>query len=264
MRGRICWLGLATLLLSGCGREEPATVVLDPATGRQRVEVAAAPPAASVVPAAPVAPADPSVAPPVPLPQVPPVVALAPAEPAASVALPAPAPAPAEQVAVAVLPPTTGDGTALLAARSLMIPVEGVAAQSLQDTYTQRRGSRSHEAIDIMAARGTRVVAVDDGKLVKLFNSVPGGLTAYQFDPQGRLAYYYAHLDRYADGLKEGMVLRRGDLIGYVGSTGNAAPDAPHLHFAVFLLGPGREWWKGEPLNPYGALRNAAPAPRAP
>jgi peptidoglycan LD-endopeptidase LytH len=101
---------------------------------------------------------------------------------------------------------------------------------------------------------------VDDGTLVKLFTSVPGGLTAYQFDPEGNLAYYYAHLDRYADGLEEGMSLRRGDLIGYVGSSGNASTDAPHLHFAVFRLGSERQWWKGDPVNPYPALRQARPA----
>lgn len=141
--------------------------------------------------------------------------------------------------------------------RPLMVPVEGVQASALVDTYSQERAGRRHEAIDIGAPRGTRVFAVDDGTLVKLFNSKPGGLTVYQFDPEGNLAYYYAHLDRYADGLKEGMALRRGDVIGYVGATGNAAPDAPHLHFAVFRLGPERQWWKGEPVNPYPALRHA-------
>lgn len=253
MRGAACCLGLAALLLlAGCGREEPATVVLNPATGRQKVEVAVAPLAPPAAGAPALAPAPPIAAPvtvAVPPPTVPDPPAMSPPPPAEQVAVPA-------QPAVAA-----SDGAALLAARSLLIPVEGVAAQALQDTYGQGRGKRSHEAIDIMAARGTRVVAVDDGRLVKLFSSVPGGLTAYQFDPQGNLAYYYAHLDRYADGLKEGMTLRRGDLIGYVGSTGNAAPDAPHLHFAVFRLGPERQWWKGQPLNPYGALRNAAPAP---
>lgn len=83
--------------------------------------------------------------------------------------------------------------------------------------------------------------AVEDGTLAKLFTSVPGGLTVYQFDPDGRLAYYYAHLDRYADGLREGMTLRRCDLLGYVGTSGNAPPDSPHLHFAVFRLGLGRQ-----------------------
>lgn len=100
--------------------------------------------------------------------------------------------------------------------------------------------------------------AVDDGKLAKLFTSVPGGLTVYQFDPDGRLAYYYAHLDRYADGLREGMTLRRCDLLGYVGTSGNAPADSTHLHFAVFRLGPERQWWKGTAINPYAALKVSA------
>jgi peptidoglycan LD-endopeptidase LytH len=242
-------LWLAALLLAGCGREEPRTVVLDPSTGRERVEAPAAPAAMPAAPAASVAAAPPA----------PPAVVPVPPPPEVAVAIPP------VQLPAPPSPPAEGDGAALLAARSLLVPVEGIAPQALQDTYTQGRGNRTHEAMDIMAARGTRVVAVDDGKLVKLFNSVPGGLTAYQFDPQGNLAYYYAHLDRYAEGVKEGMVLRRGDLIGYVGTTGNAAPDAPHLHFAVFRLGPERQWWKGQPVNPYPALRQAAPAPlRAP
>ncbi len=138
--------------------------------------------------------------------------------------------------------------------RSLAIPVEGVTAADLRDTFDDGRPGHRHEVIDIAAPRGTRVLAVDDGTLVKLFTSVPGGLTIYQFDPDARFAYYYAHLDRYADGLREGMRLRRGDVIGYVGTSGNAAPDAPHLHFAVFRLGPERRWWKGEAINPFGAL----------
>lgn len=170
-------------------------------------------------------------------------------------ALAASAPAPAQ--AQAVSPLTPADGAALLAARTLIVPVEGIAPEALADTFEQGRPGHRHEAIDIAAPRGARVFAVDDGKVVKLFTSVPGGLTVYQFDPQEKLAYYYAHLDRYAEGLREGMTLRRGDLIGYVGSTGNAAPDAPHLHFAVFRLGPQRQWWKGEPVNPYPALRRA-------
>lgn len=157
----------------------------------------------------------------------------------------------------AAAPVASEEGAALLASRPLAFPVEGIDPARISDNYAQGRGNRSHEAIDIMAPRGARVVAVDDGKLVKLFNSVPGGLTVYQFDPQNQLTYYYAHLDRYADGVKEGMVLKRGDLIGYVGSTGNASPAAPHLHFAVFRLGPERQWWKGTPVNPYTALRNA-------
>ena len=133
----------------------------------------------------------------------------------------------------------------------LLIPVAGVEAKHLFDTFSQTRGSRPHEALDIPAPRGTPVFAVDDGKIVKLFNSRPGGLTVYQFDPAQDRAYYYAHLDRYAPGLAEKQEVKRGDLLGYVGSTGNASPAAPHLHFAIFALGPEKRWWQGTAINPY-------------
>jgi murein DD-endopeptidase MepM/ murein hydrolase activator NlpD len=140
-------------------------------------------------------------------------------------------------------------------AEKLLIPVEGVKASQLSNTFDQPRGKeRHHEALDIMAPKGTKVLAAADGKVVKLFNSKPGGLTVYEFDPTEKYAYYYAHLDRYADGIKEGSVLKRGDLIGYVGSTGNANPNAPHLHFAVVELTPEKQWWKGTPVNPYPML----------
>ena len=106
-----------------------------------------------------------------------------------------------------------------------------------------------------MAPTGTPVVAVEDGTVARLFTSKAGGLTVYQFDPSGTVAYYYAHLDRYAPGLDDGDVIRRGQVIGYVGSTGNANKDAPHLHFAIFRLGPERRWWEGEPIDPYPVLR---------
>jgi len=139
-----------------------------------------------------------------------------------------------------------------LPAGKLMIPVEGVKFAQLTDTYTATRGSeRHHEALDIMAPKGTKVFAVADGKVVKLFTSVRGGLTVYQFEPAEKFAYYYAHLDKYADGVKEGTQLKRGDLVGYVGSTGNADAKAPHLHFAVVQLTPEKQWWKGTPVNPY-------------
>jgi murein DD-endopeptidase MepM/ murein hydrolase activator NlpD len=114
-----------------------------------------------------------------------------------------------------------------------------------------RGTTRSHEAIDIMAALKTPVYAVDDGTLVKLFDSKPGGLTLYQYDPSSTFAYYYAHLDGYAADLVEGQAIKRGDLLGYVGVTGTADPLAPHLHFAVFVLGPEKRWWKGTAINPY-------------
>jgi len=148
----------------------------------------------------------------------------------------------------------------LRAQRTLLAPVVGIAPDRLVDTYDQGRGARPHEAMDILAPRGTPVVAVDNGRIAKLFTSKPGGLTVYHFDEAGQLAYYYAHLDRYAEGLHEGMEIKRGDLVGYVGSTGNADPATPHLHFAVFKLGPEKKWWQGAAVNPYPALRRAAPS----
>jgi len=134
----------------------------------------------------------------------------------------------------------------------LLVPVQGIKSAQLSDTFDQPRGEqRQHEALDIMAPTGTPVVAVADGKVAKLFHSKPGGLTVYQFDPTGQFAYYYAHLDRYADGIAEGMEVKRGTLIGYVGVTGNSDPNAPHLHFAVVALTPEKQWWKGTPLNPF-------------
>ena len=138
-----------------------------------------------------------------------------------------------------------------LRARALLIPVQGIGQKSLRDTFGESRGSRHHEAIDILAPRGTPVLAVDDGPVEKLFTSKLGGLTVYQFDPQGEYCYYYAHLDRYATALAPGKVLRRGDVIGYVGTTGNAPPDAPHLHFTIFRLGSEKRWWEGTAINAY-------------
>lgn len=142
---------------------------------------------------------------------------------------------------------------------ALLVPVQGVGTDQLVDTFTDARSEgRSHDAIDIMAPAGTPVLAVSDGTIAKLFNSERGGLTIYQFEPDGRLAYYYAHLRSYADGVEEGQQIRRGQVIGFVGSTGNANPDGPHLHFAVFVLGPERNWWQGEAINPYPLLTGAA------
>jgi murein DD-endopeptidase MepM/ murein hydrolase activator NlpD len=141
-----------------------------------------------------------------------------------------------------------------LIAKDLTIPVMGVTVEQLTPQFFDERGERGHEAIDIMAPTGTPVVAAEDGTIAKFFTSNAGGITIYQFDPTDTYAYYYAHLDRYADGLKEGDVVMRGQVIGYVGSTGNANPSAPHLHFAIFRLGPEKQWWKGEALDPYPAL----------
>ncbi|GAB3339520.1 M23 family metallopeptidase [Marilutibacter aestuarii] len=184
---------------------------------------------------------------------------------------PADPPVSAPPPAQAVVPVTPAPDVAAEAAiagempAGLRIPVQGVPARALANTYDDARGEgRRHDAIDIMAPRGTPVVAVADGTVEKLFDSDRGGLTIYQFEPSGRYAYYYAHLDRYAPGLQEGRALRKGEVIGYVGSTGNAAEDAPHLHFAIFRLGPERRWWEGDPVNPYPLLAGEqGPSPGA-
>ena len=160
-------------------------------------------------------------------------------------------PEPAAPVPPAPVSPTEAGEIVALRERDLKIPVEGVNRKDLRNTFAEARGSRTHEALDILSPRGTKVRAVEDGRIQKLFTSKAGGLTIYEFDPTETFTYYYAHLDRYEDGLREGQTVKRGDVIGYVGSTGNASPDAPHLHFAIFRLGPEKRWWKGEPINPY-------------
>jgi murein DD-endopeptidase MepM/ murein hydrolase activator NlpD len=141
------------------------------------------------------------------------------------------------------------------APRPMIIPVAGIDRSAMRDTFDEMRGDRRHEAIDIMAPRGTPVIATDDGVVTKLFTSVPGGITIYEFDPDQRFCYYYAHLDAYAPGLHEGQLLHRGDLLGYVGTSGNAPKNAPHLHFALIRLEADRRWWKGTYVNPYPLLR---------
>jgi len=139
--------------------------------------------------------------------------------------------------------------------RRLDVPVEGIDRKTLRDTFAEGRTGHVHEAIDILAARGTPVVAVEDGRIEKLFTSKQGGLTIYQFDPSGRYCYYYAHLDRYAAGLTQGQTVKRGQVLGYVGTTGNAPRDTPHLHFAIFKLGEDKKWWEGTPIDPYSVLK---------
>ena len=153
-------------------------------------------------------------------------------------------------------PPVAADVVVdALRTRELTIPVSGVTVASLVPSFAEARGERVHEALDIMAPTGTPVVAVEDGTVVKLFTSKAGGLTLYQFDPSQSVAYYYAHLQGYASGVAEGTRVRRGQVIGYVGSTGNADPAAPHLHFAIFVLGPERRWWEGTAIDPYPVFR---------
>lgn len=167
-------------------------------------------------------------------------------------------PAAAERAMGAAPPVVSGSAPALQdgdAPRPLIIPVASVDRSAVHDMFNEVRGNHRHEAIDILAPRGTPVIAADDGVVQKLFTSSAGGLTVYEFDPDQRYCYYYAHLDGYAPGLHEGEVLRRGEVLGYVGTTGNAPKDTPHLHFALIRLDPDRRWWKGTAVNPYPYLK---------
>jgi peptidoglycan LD-endopeptidase LytH len=170
---------------------------------------------------------------------------------------PVSAPAPAPVAATPSVAPQKGPPTPaeLLAQRDLLVPVQGVRPEQLRDTFEARRGAgRKHRAIDIMAPWGTPVLAADDGRLEKISSNRAGGLALYQVDPSGRFVYYYAHLTGYAEGLREGQEVKRGDVIAYVGATGNAPEGAPHLHFQVMVLAEGKRWWGGEAVNPYHAL----------
>jgi murein DD-endopeptidase MepM/ murein hydrolase activator NlpD len=143
---------------------------------------------------------------------------------------------------------TTGD----VPRGRLRVPIDGETVESLKGGFSDTRGgNRPHEAVDILAPRNTPVHAVENGTIAKLFHSKAGGLTIYQFDPTGHLCYYYAHLQRYAADVKEGMKVAQGDVIGYVGTTGNAPPNTPHLHFAVFELNADKHWWQGRAIDPY-------------
>lgn len=164
----------------------------------------------------------------------------------------------------ALLTATAGDSTPTISAappealahRQFEIPVEGVKPEQLVRSFEDRRsGTRSHEAIDILAPRNTPVKAIDDGTVARLFESKAGGTTIYQFDPTEQFCYYYAHLERYAGGLHEGDKVKKGQVIGYVGTSGNAPKETPHLHFAVFKLTAAKHWWEGTPIDPYDILR---------
>jgi peptidoglycan LD-endopeptidase LytH len=180
-------------------------------------------------------------------------------EPADAAAIPpAAAPPPASPVpgmsaAPGAVPPAADELAALSAA--LVVPVAGVERWQLQDTYTDARGAgRTHDAIDIVVPRGTPVLSATDGRLLRLFDSKPGGLMVYATDPTERFILLYGHLDSYAPGLRDGMPLRRGQVIGYVGTTGNAPPETPHLHFGILRGDPVVSWFEGVAVNPYPLL----------
>ena len=156
------------------------------------------------------------------------------------------------------LPPGLGGEVSAiqeLRARRLEFPAAGAAPSDLRDGFHEARGSRLHQAVDILAPRGTPVRAVEDGTIARLFEGPAGGISVYQFDPAERYCYYYAHLQGYAAGLHEGQEVRRSEVIGFVGTTGNAPPSTPHLHFAIFRLDESKQWWRGTPIDPLPVLR---------
>jgi murein DD-endopeptidase MepM/ murein hydrolase activator NlpD len=153
--------------------------------------------------------------------------------------------------------PITRDRLSAIPNHKLRVPIEGMDIETMKGGFAERRdgGRRPHEAVDILAPRHTPVHAVSDGTIAKLFLSKAGGITVYQFDNDQRYCYYYAHLERYADGLREGQRVAAGDVIGYVGTSGNAPPNTPHLHLAVFELTPERRWSDGRAVDPYLAFK---------
>ncbi len=158
-------------------------------------------------------------------------------------ATPTPAPAPS---------PISDDDNLL----SLIIPVEGVRPDDLRDTFNaSRSGGRTHRAIDIMAPCGTPVLAATDGEIVRVVHNARGGNTIYQMCDDRKLVFYYAHLDRYADDLAKGQYARQGEVIGYVGDTGNAGAGNCHLHFSIWAITDPKKYWEGDNINPYPILR---------
>jgi murein DD-endopeptidase MepM/ murein hydrolase activator NlpD len=138
-----------------------------------------------------------------------------------------------------------------LRAVGLQFPVPAVSPRSMSNSFEDRRSRGAHHAVDIFAPRHSFVVAVDDGTVVQLARTAAGGITVYQFDTAQRYCYYYAHLEGYVPGLIRGQEVKRGQVLGYVGTTGNAPRNTPHLHFAISLVAAPKQWWGGSPIDPY-------------
>jgi peptidoglycan LD-endopeptidase LytH len=155
-------------------------------------------------------------------------------------------------------PATPSPAPEISASIKLIIPVEGVRPNDLRDTFDAiRSGGRLHRAIDIIAPRGTPVLAATDGEIIRLSQNTAGGNTIYQMSDDKKLVFYYAHLDRYADDLASGDYARQGDVIGYVGNTGNASAGNCHLHFSIWAVTDPKKYWTGDNINPYPILRAA-------
>jgi len=181
------------------------------------------------------------------------------ARPAASAPGPVRAGAPSAAGAAAA----AAADVAYLHGRRLVVPVAGAGRSRIQDSFDDARdgGARTHRAIDILAPRRTPVLSADDGIVLRLTTSAKGGISVYAADAAERVVYYYAHLDGYHPRLAQGALLAKGDTIGYVGTTGNAPKDVPHLHFQVMRMRRDGRFWDGEPINPYAFLVEATTEP---
>ena len=191
------------------------------------------------------------------------------AEPAPIVAASPVADVPAESPAPVLAgapPPSSAADVASLRALTLLVPVRGVPPTRIEDSFdAPRDGGRRHDAVDILAPRGTPVLSASDGTVRRVGTNALGGNVVWVADPQEHYAFYYAHLDRFAAGLKVGESVRRGTVLGYVGTTGNAPPNVPHLHFQIVRITDAKSWWSGPPVNPAPYLAEGAvpvPAPR--
>ncbi len=149
-----------------------------------------------------------------------------------------------------------------LRGRHLLVPVAGADMSKVDDSFYEERdgGERTHRALDILAPRGTPILSADDGKILRMSNSTLGGICMYTVDTQGRIVYYYAHMDHYNDAMSPGRTIVKGDTLGYVGTTGNAPKNTPHLHFQVMRWAPDGKYWNGEPIDPFELLGGVAHA----
>jgi murein DD-endopeptidase MepM/ murein hydrolase activator NlpD len=173
----------------------------------------------------------------------------------------APASTPASTPDASAAVPSANDE--YLRARSILLPVAGADMSKVEDSFNEPRdGGRVHRAIDILAPRGTPILSADDGKILRMTTSALGGISMYTVDTENRLVYYYAHMDHYNDAMSPGRTIARGDTLGYVGTTGNAPKDTPHLHFQVMRWPADGKYWNGDPIDPYAALGGVARAGR--
>jgi peptidoglycan LD-endopeptidase LytH len=157
----------------------------------------------------------------------------------------------AKKTATALTTRQANSAVAELRGRNLLLPLSGFDIERAKGSYTELRHGQAHEALDMLALRNTPVLAVQDGDIAKLFDSRLGGTTVYQYDPAHHFVYYYAHLEKYAENLKDGQKVKRGQVLGYVGTSGNAPKNTPHLHFSISVVDADKRWWQTAPINPY-------------